>query len=82
MHARKVARNNQTTRKRDFSDVTIFYVPSSAFDGANNIALFVYLLISASTIKKNLFYFDYSYFVVGEFQFVNKSLISTVFLSV
>lgn len=48
IHARRVARNNRATRKKDFSDVTILYVPSSAFDGANK----VYLLIS-STITRD-----------------------------
>lgn len=95
MHARRIVRNNQATRKKDFSSVTVFYVPSSAFDGANK----VYLLISTNTITRDIGSKGNS-FVLGnecrnsiisvlisvmkveEFQFVNKSLISRVALSI
>lgn len=48
MHARRVARINRAARKKTFSDVTVLYVPSSAFDGANK----VYLLIPASITRE------------------------------
>lgn len=98
MHARRVARTNRAARKKTFSDVTVLYVPSSAFDGANKVYLLIPAnitgetqarkkkILSLSGIKTSQLFCYFCYFrsviKIEEYQFVNKCLISCVLLSI